>query len=288
MKTTIEKITPATARKYLQGNVENRVINWAWVKALADALRRGEWKLTHQGIAITGSGRLLDGQHRLLAIVEADLPATMMVTREVDADAYAGMDIGRKRRLGEVLGLPQGMAAVARFLATVEDTQRAAGLTPQYVQPIAEAIADQYQELVAFCPRVTKLWSSAAVRSAAILRILDGEDRDYVHLVYYALNHAEFDAMPPLAQVLMRQSLDGKIRGSAGFDFFARCLRVFDRSCRDQTKLQIKSVESGLQYARGVIAREVRGQASPPRRMSPATMAISPSRARGHAVRLPA
>jgi hypothetical protein len=44
------------------------------VRDFAEAMRRGDWRLTHQGIAFDASGALVDGQHRLAAIVEADVP----------------------------------------------------------------------------------------------------------------------------------------------------------------------------------------------------------------------
>ncbi len=43
-------------------------------------MREGHWDTTHQGIAIASDGTLVDGQHRLLAIVESGVTVRMNVT----------------------------------------------------------------------------------------------------------------------------------------------------------------------------------------------------------------
>ena len=39
---------------------------------IARDMKAGHWRLTHQGIAFDPAGVLIDGQHRLWAIVESD------------------------------------------------------------------------------------------------------------------------------------------------------------------------------------------------------------------------
>lgn len=64
---------PLTASTF--GNV-----NVAKVKKMAKDMREGHWDTTHQGIAIASDGTLVDGQHRLLAIVESGVTVRMNVT----------------------------------------------------------------------------------------------------------------------------------------------------------------------------------------------------------------
>lgn len=97
MKTAIETISPDKARKYLDGNYGNRVVRQAWVENLAGMMQRGEWRATHQGIAFTKDGRLLDGQHRLLAIMRSGKNIDMMVTRDMDEASFRHIDGGRTR-----------------------------------------------------------------------------------------------------------------------------------------------------------------------------------------------
>lgn len=97
MKTAIETVTPDKARRYLDGNYGNRAVRQGWVATLAGMILRGEWRATHQGIAFAADGRLLDGQHRLLAIIQAGKAVDIMVTRDLDDDAFRHIDGGRTR-----------------------------------------------------------------------------------------------------------------------------------------------------------------------------------------------
>ncbi len=71
MQYQLVNITPEAATAILKGNKGNRKPRQSHIEALADAMLRGEWKQTHQGIAISPTGKLLDGQHRLLAVVKS-------------------------------------------------------------------------------------------------------------------------------------------------------------------------------------------------------------------------
>lgn len=101
MKTAIETIDPKRAKEYLKLNTQNRRVRQGWVDRLAGMLLRDEWKLTHQGIGFAKDGRLIDGQHRLLAIIQASKPAQMLVAREIDEDAYRHIDGGQPRSVAD-------------------------------------------------------------------------------------------------------------------------------------------------------------------------------------------
>ena len=125
MKTAIETIDPKRAKEYLKSNTENRRVRQAWVERLAGMITRGEWFLTHQGIAFSHDGRLIDGQHRLLAIVEANKPAQMMVARDIEEKAYRHIDGGAPRsvadrnRFVEDQGLNRKIAALVNIRAKI-------------------------------------------------------------------------------------------------------------------------------------------------------------------------
>ena len=65
-----------------------------WKPDLSKAMKRGDFKLTHQGIAIGEGGILLDGQHRLKAFIESGLPRlNMSVSFGVPRDAFDSIDV---------------------------------------------------------------------------------------------------------------------------------------------------------------------------------------------------
>lgn len=93
----IELITPELASKYLEANKANRRIRAHKVEMYARDMTAGRWQLNGQGISFSSSGMLLDGQHRLHAIVKSGVSVQMNVVRGLDRTAGATMDIGITR-----------------------------------------------------------------------------------------------------------------------------------------------------------------------------------------------
>ncbi len=92
MRSRVQTITPARAAEWLEANTTNRPLSRPVVRSFAEAMRRGEWLVTHQGIAFDVNGVLVDGQHRLAAIIEADLPVQLTVFREVAEGTFDVLD----------------------------------------------------------------------------------------------------------------------------------------------------------------------------------------------------
>ncbi len=264
LQTKVVRVTPLLARKWLEHNTINRPLRRSVVDGYLSMYARGEHRLTHQGIAFSETGELLDGQHRLTAISE--LPETfavdMMVTRGLSTAAFEAIDLGLKRTHADVLRRPAGLAAVARFLAVLND-QRHSAITPQSLIPYVEGIERYYDALIGFCPKNTKTWSSAAVRAAAILQIMSGSDKDYVSITYYALNHAEFDSMSHVAQALFRQQVKGLIRPH-GMDMFCRAFKAFDNRNQNLNTIQISDTSTLVTKARETVLSKVLGQKKAP------------------------
>ncbi|WP_236795171.1 hypothetical protein [Amycolatopsis sp. GM8] len=105
MRSRIQKITPKKAEEMLSANTANRPLSRPLVRSFAEAMRRGDWRVTHQGIAFDTNGVLVDGQHRLAAIVEADQPVELTVFTEVPADTFDVLDTGRKRNAADALAI---------------------------------------------------------------------------------------------------------------------------------------------------------------------------------------
>lgn len=105
----IETIDVEVAKLLLQGNVRNRPISMPHVKALARDMLAGKWRLTHQGIALDKDYRLVDGQHRLTAIVESGTTQKMTVTYNVDPESFHSIDVGlQPRSVAQIAGLLRG------------------------------------------------------------------------------------------------------------------------------------------------------------------------------------
>ena len=117
MTSEVVLVTPAMAEKWLEANTHNRPVSDSLVERYAADMEAGDWKLTHQGIAFDESGTLADGQHRLWAIYKSQQQVSMMVSRNVPADALGNIDGHRVRSVADNLGLIDGVKE-ARFIAS--------------------------------------------------------------------------------------------------------------------------------------------------------------------------
>ena len=116
MTATTEWITPEKAAEYLALGGINRNPKTRNVKKISAELKRGEWRNNGQSISISVSGRLLNGQHRLLAIIDSGIPAWIIVVRGCDDDSFPTIDCGVNRTLGDTFttaGVPDANFAGA-------------------------------------------------------------------------------------------------------------------------------------------------------------------------------
>lgn len=98
------EITPAIARKYLEKNSNNRSLNELYVDMLARDIVADRWMINGSTIVMNGD-RLIDGQHRLHAIIKADKSIVTYVVEGVASDAFQTVDVGRKRCVGDILSI---------------------------------------------------------------------------------------------------------------------------------------------------------------------------------------
>jgi len=95
--TTWEEITPQKAQEYLAMNKNNRHLMPKVVDSYAKDLKEGKWIIGTSTICFDINGNLIDGQHRLSAIIKAGIPVRMEVKRNLSEDAFKAMDIGKVR-----------------------------------------------------------------------------------------------------------------------------------------------------------------------------------------------
>lgn len=107
MEFNIETITPDIAHKMLdateQQGFTNRSIRKAKVEMFQHDMEDGAWQITHQPIAITDTDAVLDGQHRLTAVIAADVDVQMLVMRGADPATFKVLDTGAVRTTGDSL-----------------------------------------------------------------------------------------------------------------------------------------------------------------------------------------
>ena len=117
------EITPDLAALYLSANVDyNRPRDARKVKEWADKMRRGAWQRTGATIDFDETGALINGQHRLQAIIDSGLTQEFIVVNGLPKEAFDHTDIGAARSTAMVFGryFPEetnknAKVAIARF-----------------------------------------------------------------------------------------------------------------------------------------------------------------------------
>lgn len=91
------KITPALAEAWLGRGRKNRTVSQIYVHLYANDMRNGEWGITGEPIKFDWDGAMIDGQHRLLAIIESGVSIVSDVRLGLDPAVFINMDTGQKR-----------------------------------------------------------------------------------------------------------------------------------------------------------------------------------------------
>lgn len=105
MNYVTENITPSKAQQYLQTSTGNRPISKPTVSSYADTMKKGGWMQNGMCIIFDSDGHLIDGHHRLLAVIEAGIPVRFDVCRGISSDAFTTYDCGRHRTIGQLLAM---------------------------------------------------------------------------------------------------------------------------------------------------------------------------------------
>jgi hypothetical protein len=102
-------VTPAMASALLAKNPKNRNIK-AWrVKAFTETMQRGEWQLNNDAIGLNAMGELLNGQHRLTAVVTSGLAQSFLIAYGLTDESQLTMDIGQRRNYADHLVMQGGV-----------------------------------------------------------------------------------------------------------------------------------------------------------------------------------
>lgn len=98
-----ETVTPKKAMEWLKRNINNRPLSPSTVKKYTSAMLDGAWVLNGDTIRFNENGDLIDGQHRLSACVQCNLPFETYVARDVPHKAFFTFDEGKRRSIGDVM-----------------------------------------------------------------------------------------------------------------------------------------------------------------------------------------
>lgn len=219
-------VSPELAAEWLaEWNTQNRNKRPAHVTRLARDIENGKFLVTGDTIKFDYNGRLIDGQHRLSAIVKAGRGAWMLVVTELDPDVQTVIDAGAKRSGGDALkfkglgGHYTVISAAARIgisrdtgkLVLASDRASATPTNPEIIEWVSEnmdiieaaALADGYRRSIPARPAVLAY-------AALILRRIDPEQaEEFFDAIQYMRTDGKGDPRLTLSKFLSA-SQEGK------------------------------------------------------------------------------
>lgn len=243
VKISLVNMTPEWAADILANqNTNNREIRPGHVNMLYKAFERGEYVLTHQGIAFDENDILVDGQHRLKAITKQppDAVFPMVMFRGLPARAFYVIDTTvAKRNLGDVAHVEKRYGETASFIARMY-TGSARNSSVAFAHKFLEYIKTEYDLIEEQVTPSAKNWGAASIRAAAVLAVKHFGP-DAVITPYKNLVTGQIDLLPPIFQHIQLAKENQLFSALQPQMQFMRFFNAFDPSQRDKETSDITS-----------------------------------------------
>lgn len=261
-KTAIELITPNLAEALLETNTENRKLRKSVVERYAQVMTLGDWLLTPEPIVIADTGRLLNGQHRLNAIIKSGANVRMFVVRNVSEQAFPAIDRGVSRTFSDAHGMAKKLVECAKLLIDVTTGDTRASTLDRNVLVETDFLRDNHEALMAATQSTSRAFSASSVRLAACIRMFDPSAREHVLAIYRGLVLGHTHELPPVAQAFVGAVAAGKFTTSGSNaprqHLLLVAFSVFDPKNANQTRVPIVTNKSLDNFVTAVMAAKAR------------------------------
>ena len=102
IRTEIVQLTPMLARVLLGRNDGNRCVRKSKVAQYKSDILAGRWSMNGEPIIVSRDGLLNDGQHRCLAVIEANAPIQVIIVFGVERETRETVDQGGARSASDI------------------------------------------------------------------------------------------------------------------------------------------------------------------------------------------
>lgn len=252
----IVDVTPQLAETWLSRNPNNRNLRRAVVDSYARDIAAGRWRLNGESIKFGAAGHLLDGQHRLSAVIQAETAVQMVVVRHLAADVMPTVDTGAKRSYGDALKLAgeentATLAAVVRRAVMWERGQRT---NTGAIRPTALEMNDfleRHPEVRASAELASRLGSRERLPASVIgLCHFLFAKIDYDEATWFMLRVADGDGIPATDPIAVLRNRVIKLRVSGGrineTEGLALTIRAWNAHRAGETRSKLQMPKGGL------------------------------------------
>ena len=135
MRYITKEVLPRDAERFLSERAPNRNMSEGVVQKFAEDMTAGRWRLTGIPVVFNEKNQLIDGQHRMAAVIKANKGVTLTLCYGVeDPEAQRNIDTGRPRPTGQILTMFCGMKNANRTVSVLRHIRQlradSAGLPP--------------------------------------------------------------------------------------------------------------------------------------------------------------
>lgn len=138
-------------------------------------MSRNAWPITHQGIAFDEFGQLIDGQHRLHAIVKSKKTIPCLVSTGIQFEAVSVIDRGLKRNAAVVLGEEKRVAEIISFITRILHSSE---FGDDELLQMRDYISRQCNELINACGSTKKGITATSIRAAFVTAFIETENQE--------------------------------------------------------------------------------------------------------------
>ena len=239
-------IGPTLASRLMENNICNRDFRPGWAKDIARQMKLGRWRASPEPIVITTRGRVVNGQHRLWAVVDTGTTQEFTITVIPDeqyTEIFEILDQGASRSNADVL------REDARDITPLNFLLRVAGIKTvkhQDLRPFIDSDLGRIIKKINERKATGKIWKHNLFKAAMAVSILDGVlSEEEAFGIYDNLITSTITNWPHVFGLLYMQLTDGSIQlNSSGRsvknDWFIRTMFALkNRNRRDLKMIRI-------------------------------------------------
>ena len=236
------KVTPAHAEKWLEMNTGNRRIRPSHVRHLAKQMEMGRWMLSPEPIVFSPQ-RLLDGQHRLSAVLMSGCTIEASVALVQNEDVFRVLDQGVNRNNSDLMGIPSTVLQPLQWLLkhSVNSLRKGKIVIDDIERIKNENIFTLSYRANDIIKPKDRRFKSAAFRAAYIMAVdLKMCDLETADRIYTDLSHMNMTDWSRMMQNIFHRFETTKVHGAVNSlrnEFFMAGMYLFSEANSKKTKI---------------------------------------------------